>query len=205
MAVYNGSLYFSAYDGVHGRELWKYNGTSASLAADIVAGGQFSSSNPTGLAVYNNKLYFAADDGVHGVELWSFDGTTASLVAEINPTPDPGNGDTFLMDSNPTDLTVMNGILYFAANDGVHGQELWSYDGEQTRLVVDINPGQYGSDVKELTVYNGRLFFSADNGYSPGLGTLQPRVFSLVVPEPGALGLMLLGAFLLRTGRRTAK
>jgi ELWxxDGT repeat protein len=125
------------------------------------------------------------------------------MVAEINPTPDPGNGDTFLMDSNPTDLTVLNGILYFAANDGVHGQELWSYDGQQTRLVVDINPGQYGSDVQELTVYNGRLFFSADNGYSPGLNSLQPKVFALSVPEPGTSWMIGAAVFaVLHTRRR---
>ena len=29
---------------------------------------------------------------------WSFDGTNAQMVAEINPTPDPGNGDTFLFE-----------------------------------------------------------------------------------------------------------
>jgi len=203
LAVFNGSLYFSAYDGpAHGRELWKFNGTSASLAADIVPGGS-GSSNPTGLTVYNSKLYFAATDPAHGTELWSFDGTTATMVAEINPTPDPGNGDTFLMDSNPTDLTVFNGLLYFSANDGVHGDELWSWDGQQARLVADINPGQYGSGVSELTVYNNQLFFSADNGFNPTLNNLRPRVFTLAVPEPAALGLLAVGAvgLCLRLGR----
>ena len=119
-AALDGQLYFSAYDGVHGRELWRFNGITASLAADIVPGGQYSSSNPSGLTVYNGKLYFSATDEVHGYELWSFDGTTAQMVAEINPTPDPGNGDTFLMDSSPGGFTVFDGLLYFSANDGVH-------------------------------------------------------------------------------------
>jgi ELWxxDGT repeat protein len=178
-AVYGGQLYFSAYDGVHGRELWRYNGTTASLAADIVPGGQYSSSNPGGLTVYNGKLYFNATDDVHGYELWSFDGTNAQMVAEINPTPDPGNGDTFLMDSSPGNLTVFDGLLYFSANDGVHGRELWSCDGTTARLVLDINPGEYGSEVSELTVYNGTLYFSADDGYIPGLNSLEPRAFAL--------------------------
>jgi ELWxxDGT repeat protein len=190
LVVFDGSLYFSAMDSTHGRELWRYNGSSATLAADIVPGGQFSSSNPTGLTVFGNKLYFAADDGVHGYELWSFDGMTAAMVSEINPTPNPGNGDTFLMDSNPMDLTVFDGKLYFSANDGVHGRELWSWDGSEARLVLDINPGQYGSEVSELTVYNGRLFFSADDGHDPTLGSLRPKVFALTVPEP-SIGLVL--------------
>jgi ELWxxDGT repeat protein len=183
-AVYDGQLYFSAYDGVHGRELWRFDGTNASLAADIVPGGQYSSSNPGGLTVYSGKLYFSATDEVHGYELWSFDGTNAQMVAEINPTPDPGNGDTFLMDSSPGGFKVFNGLLYFAANDGVHGRELWSFDGTTPRLVLDINPGQYGSEVSELTVFQGTLYFSADDGYVPGLSALEPQVFALAPLAP---------------------
>ncbi len=178
-AVYDGRLYFSAYDGIHGRELWRYDGVNATLAADIVSGGQYSSSNPSGLTVYNGRLYFCATDGVHGYELWSFDGTNAQMAAEINPTPDPGNGDTFLMDSSPGGFKVFDGLLYFAANDGVHGRELWSFDGVTARQVLDINPGQYGSEVSELTVFQGALYFSADDGYVPGLNALEPQVFAL--------------------------
>jgi ELWxxDGT repeat protein len=184
--VYNGQLYFSAYDGVHGRELWRYDGTNATLAADLVPGGPASSSNPNGMTVYKGKLYFSATDGMNGYEFWSFDGTTAQLVADLNPTPNPGNGDDWLMDSSPGDFTVCDDLLYFSANDGVHGRELWSYDGATTRLVLDINPGPYGSEVSELTVYNGTLYFSADDGYSPGLSGLEPKIFAL---EPAPLTL----------------
>jgi ELWxxDGT repeat protein len=190
-AIYNNRLYFSAYDGVHGRELWSYDGSVAALAADIVPGGQYSSSNPSSLAVYNGKLYFSAADETHGYELWCFDGATAEMVAEINPTPDPGNGDTFLMDSSPADLTVFNGLLYFSANDGAHGRELWAFDGTDAWLVADINLGPYGSEVSQLTVYNGLLYFAADNGYVPGLTNLEPVVFA--IPEPATLALLALG------------
>ena len=184
-AVFNGQLYFSAYDGVHGRELWRYDGTTATLAADIVPGGQYSSSNPSGLTVFDGKLYFCATDEVHGYELWSFDGTTAAMVAEINPTPDPGDGDTFLMDASPNSLTVFDGQLYFSAIDGSHGRELWAYDGTTVRLVRDINPGPYGSEVAELTVFDGALYFRADDGYSPGLANMEPAVFAMVAaPKP---------------------
>jgi hypothetical protein len=43
----------------------------------------------------------------------------ASQVRDINPT---GN-------ASPYELTNINGILYFVANDGVHGNELWRSDG----------------------------------------------------------------------------
>jgi ELWxxDGT repeat protein len=74
--------------------------------------------------------------------------------------------------------------LYFSAEDGVHGRELWSYDGSQARLVLDLNPGPYGSGVSELTVYNGSLYFSADDGSVPGLSTLEPRLFALALEAP---------------------
>jgi ELWxxDGT repeat protein len=202
-AVLNNTLYFSAYDGVHGRELWAFDG-AASLAADIVPGGQYSSSNPNQLAAFNGKLFFSATDGIHGYELWSFDGTTAQMVSEINPTANPGNGDDWLMDSSPADLTVFNGLLYFSANDGVHGRELWASNGETAWMIEDINPGQYGSDVSELTVFNGQLYFAADQLYAPGVGSFSPTVWAIAVPEPGSFALLLAGGALLALRRRRA-
>jgi ELWxxDGT repeat protein len=183
--IFNGQLFFSADDGVHGRELWRYNGSQATLAADIVPGGRYSSSNPGSLTEFNGKLYFCATDEIHGYELWSFDGVKAAMVAEINPTPDPGNGDRFMMDSSPGNLTVFDGRLYFTAIDGTHGRELWSYDGiTPPRMVVDLNPGQYGCEASELTVFGGTLYFSADDSYNPGLSGLQPAVFAMAAaPE----------------------
>jgi trimeric autotransporter adhesin len=198
-AVYNNQLYFSADEGVHGRELWRYDSTigpkgTATLAADIMPGGSISSSNPNNLCVYNGKLFFSANDGTHGYELWSYDGATPQMLPEINLTTEYFPGDTFMMDSSPENLTVFNGLLYFSANDGVHGRELWASDGTKVWLVADINPGQYGSYVSELTVYNNKLFFSADDGYDPGLRSLQPTVFMFsAVPEPSTLAMLVAG------------
>ncbi len=40
-----------------------------------------------------------------------------------------------------SNMTELEGILYFTANDGIHGQELWKSDGtpEGTIMVQDIN------------------------------------------------------------------
>jgi ELWxxDGT repeat protein len=56
--------------------------------------------------------------------------------------------------------------LFFTANDGVTGTELWMYDGVASRAaqVANINPGAASSSPSELAVVAGSLFFSADDG-----------------------------------------
>jgi len=63
-------VYFTADNGVHGREVWRSNGTAAGtvLVKDILPGG--GGSNPFNLTNVNGVLYFTADNGVHGRELW---------------------------------------------------------------------------------------------------------------------------------------
>ncbi len=82
---------------------------------------------------------------------------TPALVKDINP----GAGD-----SSIASLTDLNGIVYFAATDGVHGSELWRSDGTTagTVMVKDINAGAAGSQPDGFTPFNGRLIFSANDG-----------------------------------------
>ena len=68
----------------------------------------------------------------------------------------------------PGNLTNVNGILYFTANDGTYGNELWQSDGTEhgTRLVKDIYHGTTGSNPSKLTNVNGTLFFAANDGFN---------------------------------------
>ena len=45
--------------------------------------------------------------------------------------------------ASPSSLTGVGGTLFFTADDGTHGRELWKSDGTEagTVLVKDIDPG----------------------------------------------------------------
>jgi ELWxxDGT repeat protein len=166
-----GTLLFTAYDGTHGFELWRTDGTAAGtrLVRDInPGGGDFNDSFPVDLTVVGQRLFFSADDGTHGYEeLWRSDGTWAGtrLVRDINP---GGGGalNTRLPAALTSSLTNVGGTLFFNADDGAHGYELWRSDGTWagTRLVRDIFPGSSGSIPRALANVGGTLFFNARDG-----------------------------------------
>jgi ELWxxDGT repeat protein len=71
-------------------------------------------------------------------------------------------------DISPGFLTSVSDALFFAADDGSHGRELWTSDGtpEGTVMVKDINPGSGSSlpSPARLKNVNGALFFGASDG-----------------------------------------
>lgn len=139
----NGILYFTAYDNATGFELWRSDGTpeNTTIVADIRPAG---SSGPANLVNVDGTLFFTANDGTNGIELWKTDGTAAGtqLVRDIAA----GSANAFPDSTFPERVVekfVLDDQLFFAANDGVSGVELWKSDGTAagTVLVKDINPG----------------------------------------------------------------
>ena len=173
--VANGKLFFTATDGTHGTELWVSDGTTAgtTLVSDIWAGA--GSSSPFCFTSFNGKLYFTANDSIHGYELWVSDGTPGgtSIVKDIFPGTSNSNPQGFALNPDGGILFTyneFNGKLYFRADDGTHGSELWSTDGTTigTAMVADILPGPGSSGAYFITPYNGSLIFGASdsvNGY----------------------------------------
>jgi ELWxxDGT repeat protein len=80
-------------------------------------------------------------------------------VRDINP----GSGH-----SVPWYLTAADGTLFFSADDGASGRELWKSDGTEagTVRVKNINPGSGSSNPHDLTAVNSTLFFAADGDSS---------------------------------------
>ncbi|MBL0066829.1 MAG: hypothetical protein IPP38_17830 [Bacteroidetes bacterium] len=84
-----------------------------------------------------------------------FDVVAQTRVTNINP--GPGS-------STPQYMTLFQGELYFSADDGTNGAELWSFNGTTSTLKADIRSGALGSNPAFLKVYNNKLYFQADDG-----------------------------------------
>jgi trimeric autotransporter adhesin len=83
--------------------------------------------------------------------------------------------------SAPDELTAFNNKLYFRANNGINGNELFVTDGTEpnTLMVKDIRPGASGGSVALMSVLNNNLsFFSND-------GTNGVELFKSDGTEPG--------------------
>ena len=167
-------LFFTADDGETGNELWVSDGTSegTQLLKDINPGSSYDfpdGSYAANFTEFEDQLFFTANDGENGNELWVSDGTSegTQLLKDINP----GSSYDFPDGSYAANFTEFEDQLFFTANDGETGNELWVSDGtsEGTQLLVDINPGSNygnpnGSYAANFTEFEDHLFFTANNG-----------------------------------------
>lgn len=118
-----------------------------------------------------NKFFFTAPTTTEGYELWISDGTLVGtlLVKDINP--GPGNGIDL---TNGFSFVYTTTHLFFAANDGPHGNELWKSDGTAggTTMVADIYTNTGDANPELTLVCNGKIIFPATNGDDPVLTDL---------------------------------
>jgi ELWxxDGT repeat protein len=100
----------------------------------------------------NNALYFISE----GKKLWISTGETDSA-------DNPVLLKTF---DKISMLTPIGSSVYFVADDGTSGAELWRTNGTEggTVLIKDIRAGATGSEPDQLTNVNGVLYFVANDG-----------------------------------------
>ncbi|WP_421773143.1 T9SS type A sorting domain-containing protein [Gracilimonas sp.] len=125
----NNQLYFfSTY------VLWRTDGTKPGTEKAVESIFNLFDYHHTDFAkVYNGRIYFAAsDDGygqahVSGRELWMTDGTPEGTMYVANLRTGIDRGEP--AGSDPKDLQVLNGKLYFTAEGDSLGREIWMTNG----------------------------------------------------------------------------
>ena len=89
----------------------------------------------------NNSFLISMSNANANTEIWKLNGTNGnfSILKEINADTNVG--------SNPNGFIKIGSNIYFSANDGIHGNELWISDGTSsgTELYLDILEGEDSS------------------------------------------------------------
>lgn len=169
---FKGRLYFTAADTllpgsfrpVPKSELYRLSEDEQSVELFKEVGDSTNAGSPDNFFVADGLLYFAGFAGVeiHPVfgargfsGLWVSDGTTEGtrLITEQREVV-----------SSPNQFAYLNGTLYFQGATPQAGAELFSYDGDSIRLVVDPRLEQnLGSRPTELTVLGDKIFYNASS------------------------------------------
>ncbi|MBX7052138.1 MAG: T9SS type A sorting domain-containing protein [Flavobacteriales bacterium] len=134
---------------------------SFQLVKDINPGDN--SANVVELTKTGSDFHFFATDGVHGTELWRTDGTDAGtyMIKDIYP-GEQGCGSSYWLPS----ITSLNNEVFFIANDGEHGMELWKTDRTEagTIMVKNIN-GSYTDSFYNIQMSSTYMTAMGDHVY----------------------------------------
>lgn len=156
--ILGSELFFSAYDSIHGQELWKTDGTAGGtqIVKDLTPGftsygsqSFINNSNPYNIFSCGQYVFF----GIEGGELWRTDGTNAGTILLKKS------------DTGFSSFRKINEKLFFLSTDVLTGTEPWTSGGqpENTKIVQDIWPGP-ASSTTVLHPATDRVLFSANNG-----------------------------------------
>ena len=123
------------YFAINSGELWKTDGSVVNTVKMNNAHLPNSYGIIPSIISYKGKVYYASYDHT----MWLTDGTDNGTVFFKNINPQFDAPVNFASATN----AVLNNTLFFAANDGVSGLELWKTDGTAngTVMVKDINAG----------------------------------------------------------------
>ena len=153
------TLYFRATDGTNGYELWKSDGTASGtvMVKDITA--EVAAVIPD---LPHSRWY-------HPLFRSQRRNQRIRIVEERWNSLRHGDGQDISSgsgSSSPDRLTAVGTTLYFRADDGTNGYELWKSDGTAsgTVMVKDINSGSGGSYPSSLTAVGNTLYFRATDG-----------------------------------------
>ena len=177
LAEMNGNLFFTAKDGTQGLKIWKSDGSASGtmLVKNIweLPDTTYEWSELDRLTTVNGtSLFFVTSRWQlvgtsiaiqHDCNLWKSDGTEMGtvLVKDVNP----DNTNYPPLNENIGSFVDYGGVLFFLADDGVQGTQLWKTDGTAsgTVLVRDVFPGDVSSNPYLLSAGTS-MYFVADDG-----------------------------------------
>jgi ELWxxDGT repeat protein len=210
----NGTLYFTAasdnfpvFSGPRGsgrgaffRELWRIDPNTGSplfVPLDLPAKfgifpGYRNGYDPDSFTNVNGTLYFAATfylfgNGLSGIStLWKIDPISdVPTLIEI----EPSSGGTFPFSSNPSNLTNVNGKLYFTARTTADGNQIWQIDLSTGNPVpvTNFDPTSNFRPEKLLNIDGTLYFIATDNTNGTELWKIDPTtgLSVLLEVEPG--------------------
>jgi len=152
----------NTYFYTSGQSLYYFNGSNT-VTLRTAPAGEFQAN----LEYANGYLCFAAKNE-NGIELWRSDGTIGgtAMLKDIRT----GSTSSGAYSSYPSNLKAIGNTVYFSANDGVNGFELWKTDGtvDGTVLVKNMAPGSLSSHPARMTEFNGQLVLGTFEGNSSG-------------------------------------
>lgn len=134
-------LFFTGRSSSSGYVLWQTDGTENGTKMISSDSGIESFYNADYMTYHQGYLYFTFNDDIHGEELWRTDGspTGTRLVQDLNPID---NVSAFYYNPYVERFTTFNNELYFVADNGVHGRELFKFGAcpeVNTNLISDQN------------------------------------------------------------------
>lgn len=131
------------------QKLWKTDGTpNGTVVVKKTSEGKVSSkfiSSSRELFKFKDKIYFAGEDSLKGVELWESDGTDVGtkMVYDIQAA-----GYTVGASSYPVNFFATDSTLFFMADNGKVGYELWKLSCNSS-----ISSFDKVTLTKEFTIY----------------------------------------------------
>jgi ELWxxDGT repeat protein len=142
--VVNNTVFFS-----HLGKLYRSDGTAHGtfMLHDV---------KPQLLTGVDNTLYFASYEGYN--KLWTSDGTVAGTNVVLRVTSSSPSNTAYILN-----FVSFQGNLFFAADNGTNGYELWKCKGTYagTQLVKDIYQGMKSAMPSSFNVFHNKLYFAA--------------------------------------------
>ncbi|MDC0526370.1 hypothetical protein OAO35_00260 [Euryarchaeota archaeon] len=154
------TIYFSADDGITGRELWAHDTSNSSTwqVADINNGEWHGVPGQYLLMLIDDTIYFDAFNGIiMSSTLWAHDTSNSSTWMAADT-----------LATGWTMSILVGDTIYYGAANLTDGFELWAYDTSNSSAwqVADINPegdsnpGEQGMEI----LVGDTIYFAADDG-----------------------------------------